>query len=189
MEQVMPSPNTLSVDTKTITPRNSLPVDFFALCQYMHDADWEVKITTDNHIESDYRPRVSAAANSWNGLVVSGYCFGYLAENNSQDAIIGALRRLAELCLRLEETFTECLPDMVVDQDGFIHTHQGLSSAAEKGNGVLLRYICDHYRRGEQKEKANDLTLVNGFIHFNWDSDSTLFSEREVDALHELVAL
>jgi hypothetical protein len=188
MEQMMTFKKTPLVDTKEITPRDSIPVDFFALCQFMYNANWEVKITTDNHIESNYKPRVSASANSWNGLIVSGYCFGYLAKNNSQDAITEALRKLAELCLLLKETFTDCLPDMTVDQDGFIHKHQGLSSAAEKGNSALLRYVCDHYRN-DRRKKDNDLGISNGFIHFNWDSDSTLFSEREVNALHDLVAL
>jgi hypothetical protein len=173
------------VDTTALSPYPSLPLDFIGLCQRLGARGWRVHTTTDNHIESDYRHRVSAERSTWNGLSCPGYHWAYMSEDNSEEAITAALLKVATLCITLETVFSDCFPHMHVDSDGLIHESETLTALAKQGNDALLFFLCKHRA---DLQTPTPLGMQRGFIHFNWGGQSLLFSQTEVEALDEMMS-
>lgn len=180
-----PPSGVLFVDTEITTVRASIPEEFTSLVHLLRQHQWKFNMTTQNHLGDFTRARVSAERESWGEMSVSGYTFAYLSVDISAEQITFTLRKLVELCLRMEETFVGVMPSMIVSQDGCIYEDPTLTALANESNMALLTHLADCHRNKTVREA--DVSMDRGFLTLHWDSSCVLLNQTELDAIEEFI--
>lgn len=105
----MTSPTLNSTEVKDVRSELSLPL--YELIQLMQSKGWEYSLSFSQEFEPGYvafqKPR------DWNGIsTLASKCrYGYLLPIGSTEEFIHfQTQRAAELCIRLLETFVDCVP-------------------------------------------------------------------------------
>ncbi len=170
------------VDTSFKTVRSSLQTaSLFELSGLLREHGWQLKINSDTYVDHLKRAIVSAESFRWHQVTPSGYHYGYLTADLKEESILFAARRVAELCLRLLETFKDALPCMHVSEKGLIEQDPVLTEKAQQGNRALLYHLVEE---SLSRTKPTDcLEHRRGFIQLHWDAQNTLLSQHELITL------
>lgn len=145
--------------------RESIPYELFDLLNVFAENKWDITINTESalNIVDDSVTVVYAGTEDWNGLFIHDYKVGYITEHAT---LTQTIRRLAELCLRLKETFTDTLPSIYI-KDDMVSSDDDWHAEASKGKEEALRFLCER-----QKDLPEDSTQID-------DTFSSIYTDKK----------
>lgn len=134
--------------------REEIPNDLFPLLDFFRKNNWSLKINSDSmmNVIDEQITVIHAETEDWNGLFIHQYKIGYIT---SYDKMTQAIRKLAELCLRLKETFTDTLPSIYI-KDSYIYPDNEWHTEAKKGKLEALNYLRKKFNEEEDSTLLDD---------------------------------
>lgn len=171
----------MKVNTNIRKVRDEVPSSLTGIIMYLRSKGWGLTLQSHDFVSGSNQHRLTIHKAKWAGFPVPSYEFHYLTKGNDEAAVIGCARRIAELALRLNETFKDTFPASYVDEDGYISDDNERLLISRKGEGAILQHAIDASK--EQSSPKNGISFDRGFLSLTKNSTSILISGEDARSI------
>ncbi|OUV22086.1 MAG: hypothetical protein CBC55_04640 [Gammaproteobacteria bacterium TMED95] len=164
----------MKVNTNIRKVRDEVPSSLTGIITYLRSKGWGLTLQSHDSVSESNQQRLTIHKETWMGFPVPSYEFHYLTKGNDESAVIGCARRIAELALRLNETFKDTFPASYVDKGGYISDDNERLLLSRKGVGEILQHAIDASK--QQSSPESGISFERGFLSLTANSTSILIS-------------
>jgi hypothetical protein len=157
-------------------------LSFFEVLDYMRERAWSLVLDYEYGVAF-----VTFKTTSWTNNLE--YEFGYVCKTVSEGEVLVALKRAAELCLRVTEIFQGTYPMEHVDDTGVISEDLEMLAMESEGVSAMLRFSYERYSSNRIDPNKGVKINHKKFAKLTWDGASHLYTPRTLHRLEDLLTL
>lgn len=176
----------LRVSTAITDIRASIPHDLVGLTLLLAQHGWTLTITTESRVAPGEGGCVSVTREEWLGMPVCEYRVAYFTRDLQDESFLEGARKLTELCLQLEEVFTDTFPAESVSNDGCVYEDQGRKEASKQGAIALIQYIGKQHTESRE-DKTPRIHFRFGFMNLVWDAQEIIIKQSDLQQLESFI--
>lgn len=158
-------------------------LSLFEVIQYMRSFGWTLNLETEG-----LSTICTFKTESWADALY--YEYGYICPSLEELKVLETIKKAAELCLRVCETFKGTFPENNISLEGIIFEDLKLKEKEPQGTSAILQYLCDRHKESTPVENPRHVEIrFKKFASLEWGDTSSLFTPTSVHDLDKLIEI
>jgi len=171
------------LNTNITSIRDGIPGDLMSISSFLGGYGWTLSLKSSKEgAVQEGQPCTFVTAEKRKGLPI--YEYSYFIQSIDEADVIHGLRKLAELCIQINETFTgNSYPEGFVSHDGFIYENIKISEESKKSKTEFYHYLSEQRKN---RKSPDGIYFSYGFLNFSWDAQNVILNMSQIKKISEL---